>query len=83
MPYSIVITRSADKDLYKLPRYVSARIYSKLLQLRDDPKPISSIKLRNRDGYRIRVGDYRALYEIDEERKEVIVTAVGHRKDVY
>ena len=52
-------------------------------ELGDDPKPHGSIKLSGRDGRRIRVGDYRVIYEIDGDAHEVTVLDVGHRRDIY
>lgn len=51
--------------------------------LAEDPKPPGAIKLQGREGYRLRVGDYRVLYRVDDEAQEVLITRVGHRRNVY
>ena len=52
-------------------------------ELAENPRPRNSRKLRGKEGWRIRVGDYRVIYEIDDEAQEVLVLDVGHRRDVY
>lgn len=51
--------------------------------LAEDPRPPGSSKLRGREEWRIRTGDYREIYEIDDEAREVLVIDIGHRRDVY
>jgi mRNA interferase RelE/StbE len=53
------------------------------LELEHDPRPPGCKKLRGRDAWRIRIGDYRAIYEIDDGRLIVTVITVGHRREVY
>jgi mRNA interferase RelE/StbE len=62
---------------------VRQRIAVALLGLAEQPLPPGVKKLKGSDGYRIRIGDYRVLYTIDTEKKEVSVFAIGHRKEVY
>lgn len=83
MAYSIVVTDKAEKDLDDLPKDVALRIVSKLKQLAEDPLSIKSKKLTGSSFYRIRVGDYRVLYEIENEELIITVIKAGHRKDVY
>jgi mRNA interferase RelE/StbE len=54
-----------------------------MLLLENDPLPAGVIALQGRQGFRIRIGDYRVLYEIDEPAKIVTVISIGHRRDVY
>jgi mRNA interferase RelE/StbE len=54
-----------------------------MLQLEREPRPIGCIKLKDKNGYRIRIGDYRILYEIDDAVKEVSVYKIAHRKEAY
>jgi mRNA interferase RelE/StbE len=72
-----------DRDLEKLPVADQRRILEAIFTLGDAPKPYASRKLQNRDGYRLRVGKDRALYLVDEGAKEVTVTKVAHRREVY
>ena len=59
------------------------RIRLKLLALEDNPRPFGSQKLRGSDYYRIRIGNYRIIYAIDDAPREVRILDIGHRKDVY
>jgi mRNA interferase RelE/StbE len=77
------IVRDARKELARLPAPMQARIAGAILALEDDPFPHGSKKLKNRDGWRIRVGDYRVLYFADTKAKEITVGVIGHRRDVY
>ncbi len=52
-------------------------------ELAENPRPRNSRKLRGKEGWRIRIGDYRAIYEIDDEAREVLVLDIGHRRDIY
>ena len=81
--YEIRIKRSAEKDLNDLPRSAFERISEAILSLAVEPRPHDIQKLRGLDAYRIRVGDYRVLFTIDDETRVVEIVAIGHRKDVY
>ncbi len=82
--YHLRIKRSAERDLKKLPRSLFLRINQQILALRKDPRPPGVRKLqRNLEGWRIRVGNYRVLYQIDDEAQVVTVFRVRHRRDVY
>jgi len=74
-----------DRDvlvwLHKQPRNVFLTVLGAILDLVSDPLPQSSTELRDGSGRRLRVGDYRVLYRIDGD--DLIIHAVGHRKDVY
>ena len=71
------------KQLSKLPGAMATRIEDKLLELEHDPRPSGCKKLRGRDARRIRIGDYRAIYEIHDGRLVITVITVGHRREVY
>jgi mRNA interferase RelE/StbE len=58
-------------------------LYRKLLELEGDPRPPGCKKLKGRDAWRIRIGDYRAIYEINDGRLVVTVITIGHRREVY
>lgn len=81
--YTVLILPSAQKQLSKLPSAIASRIEEKLLELEQDPRPPGCKKLRGRDAWRIRIGDYRAIYEINDDRLIVTVVTIGHRREVY
>ncbi|HEC56822.1 MAG TPA: type II toxin-antitoxin system RelE/ParE family toxin [Candidatus Syntrophoarchaeum butanivorans] len=83
MTYTVYLKKSAEKELKDLPEDVHDRIVKQLLALKGDPRPRGSKKLRGREGYRIRVGDYRILYVIDESKKMVEIVSVAHRRKIY
>lgn len=75
--------RSAEKELLRLPMLEQRRIGEALLALREDPFPPGCKKLQGREGYRIRCGDYRAIYSVDKIASLLLVIAIGHRRDIY
>lgn len=82
--YNIIFKPSIEKDLRPLPKSVIARLLKQIEALRDDPLPGGSVKLAGAEQlYRIRVGDYRVVYGIDKEAKQVTIHYVRHRRDVY
>ena len=82
--YQIQVTRAASRDLRKLQRDVLGRIDRQIQALIDDPRPHGSRKLRNEDElYRVRVGDYRIIYQIRDQELIIVVVRVRHRRDVY
>lgn len=83
MADTVLLKRSAEKELDALPEKIHQKVIDKLLTLQDNPRPQNVKKLRGKVGYRIRVGDYRILYVIDESEKEAEIYSVAHRKDVY
>ena len=85
MNYQVVFTRKAAKDIRQLNRADIPRVVEKAEALGDDPRPVGSKKLSGiqEEFWRIRVEQYRIIYQIEEEVKVVNVTKVGHRKDIY
>ena len=83
MPYAVYLKRSAEKELENLPREVHQKIIKRLLTLKDNPRPPGARKLWGGERYRLRVGDYRILYTIDDALQTIEVSAVGHRREVY
>jgi mRNA interferase RelE/StbE len=83
MPYVVHLKRSAEKELDGLPREVHQRVIKRLLTLKANPRPPGAKKLGGGERYRIRVGDYRVLYTIDDALQKIEVSAVGHRREVY
>ena len=88
MAYRIELTPAAEKSLAKVAknnRVLLRKIDQVLLSLTDSPVPANSKRLVGEDPplYRVRVGDYRILYQIEDEVLVILVVHVGHRKDVY
>lgn len=83
MNYTISILRRAQKELGELPVEAYERIRDSILALAEDPRPSGCVKLTNRQGWRIRVGGYRVIYEIDDKQRIVTILVIGHRRDVY
>ena len=83
MSCQVLLKRSAEKELDALPAGVRERIAARLLALEDNPRPAGVTKLQGQEGYRLRVGDYRALYTIDDKGQSVTIYAVGHQREVY
>ena len=82
--YALEIKPSARKELEKLSDTLIVRMAPKIDGLAADPRPSGSRKLRGyKDIWRIRVGDYRVVYIVDDDRKMVSVTRIAHRRDVY
>ena len=83
MTYTIAILRHAQKELAELPSEVYTRVRDAIRKLGEEPHPPGYIKLSGREGFRIRVGNYRIIYEIDVAQRKLIVMHIGHRRDVY
>jgi mRNA interferase RelE/StbE len=83
MEYQVNLKRSAEKELDALQANRRERIVKHLLTLEENPRPAGSKKLQGQESYRLRVGDYRVLYSIDDQTKQVTIIAVGHRREVY
>ena len=83
MSHAVSILRRAQRELEDLPQDAYHRVAVALRDLVDDPRPPGCQKLGGRDAWRIRVGDYRVIYEIDDRAKTVLVVHIGHRRDVY
>lgn len=81
--YSIVIGRRAQKSIAGLPGDAGARVRAAILALGVEPRPPGCRKLTGRDEWRLRVGDFRVLYLINDPSRLVTVLAVGHRRDIY
>ncbi len=81
--YSITITKTAQKQLDKLTDSMADPIIEAIQNLSHIPRPQGCKKLKGRDGYRIRKGNYRIIYDIYDHILIIDVIAVGHRKDIY
>ena len=83
MSYTILLRPRAVRDHRRLPRDVRSRIAAALLNLEDDPRPPGCLKMADSGEWRIRVGEHRIRYLIDDAAQEVTVMRIGHRRDVY
>jgi Cytotoxic translational repressor of toxin-antitoxin stability system len=83
MAHSIEVKPSADKVIDGLAEKARVRILKAIRGLAINPRPTGCKKLKSTDLYRIRVGDYRVIYEIHDDVLVVLVIKVGHRQDVY
>ena len=82
--YSVSITKRGERDLKRLDRSVKNRIVTTILALGADPRPPGCLKVRSQEGvWRIRVGDWRVGYIIDDAELEVLVIRIGHRSEFY
>ena len=82
--YKVTPKPSVEKDLRLLPKAAIARVVNSFERLAEDPFPRQALKLEGgKQLYRLRVGDYRVLYSVNQTAKEVIIHYVRHRRDVY
>ena len=82
--YSVEVKPPARKELEALPNNVLARVVQKIEFLGDTPRPTGCKKLKGyKDQWRVRVGDWRVVYIIDDPAKLISVTRVAHRREVY
>lgn len=81
--YAVKLLPSGQRDLKDLPHSIFPRIKEALLALKQNPRPMGCIKLTQEEGYRVRVGDYRIVYSINDKVKQVFIYRVKHRKEVY
>jgi mRNA interferase RelE/StbE len=81
--YKLEVKRSAAKEIADIPKPDCQRVVARIQLLANDPRRHGSEKLSSAEKYRIRQGNYRILYEIDDSTKRVIIVKVGSRKEVY
>ena len=81
--YLVQLSRKAQKQLDKLPDSMADPILRAISALENDPRPPGSKKLKGRSGHRIRIGNYRVIYEVVDTLLIVEVITLGHRKDIY
>lgn len=82
--YQVLITRSAEKQLKKMTLQVQRKVAAVIMSLAIEPRPYGSKKLTGTvSSYRVRVGDYRIIYDIYEHEIVVSVLKIGHRRDIY
>ena len=83
MIYRLIILPSAERDIRKLPQEIQVRVTAHVTALKTNPRPRGVKKLEGSHEYRIRVGDYRVIYTIDDDIVTVTIVRVGHRRDIY
>jgi mRNA interferase RelE/StbE len=83
LSYAIEILRSARKQLERIAAEHQERVLTALEALAQAPRPDGCSKLTGREAWRIRIGDYRVVYEIDDEAKTVVIVVIAHRRDAY
>jgi mRNA interferase RelE/StbE len=83
MSYEVRLLSRAEKQLESLDSLPYQPVKKQIYSLRDNPRPASCRKLTNQPGWRVRAGDYRIVYEIDDKSQVVTVLNVGHRKEIY
>lgn len=81
--YAVYLSRKAQKQLDDLPDKVVSTLIPAITDLGGNPRPNGCKKLKGRDGYRIRIGNYRVIYEIFDSELIIDVITLGHRKDIY
>lgn len=83
MMYKVEVRNTARKQILKIPPPHFQRIKTHISDLTENPRPPDALKLKGETGYRLRVGDYRILYEVDDKRQVVVIYRIKHRRDVY
>lgn len=79
----LVVARIALKQLVKIPNPIRIKLEIEIESLAKNPFPGGYVKLAGREGYRIRVGDYRVIYHVDKREKVIVVLSAQHHKDAY
>ncbi len=83
MSYKIFILKKAQKELAKLPRKEYTKIKQLIFELSANPRPAGVKKLRNRDAWRVRHGNYRIIYEIKDNVLTITIVRIAHRREAY
>jgi mRNA interferase RelE/StbE len=81
--YSLLIKPSAVKELENLPKKERNRLAGRIQRLALEPRPAGCEKLSGEEKFRVRQGDYRVVYAVDDAKHQVLVVKIGHRKNVY
>ena len=82
MAFTVLLHPKAAKELEKIENTIKSRIIENLRELKDNPETIGK-RLKNSNFLSLRIGDYRAIYEINKTKQQIIILFVGHRKKVY
>lgn len=81
--YKLLIKPSAARELEALPLKDARRVVAKIRKLASEPCPADAEKLSGQEKYRVRQGNYRVLYSVEDAELTVVVVRIGHRRDVY
>ncbi len=81
--YQTLLQPRARKEFLDLPADLARKVHEAIQSLEEDPRPRQSIKLSGGEGYRLRVGDFRVLYEIDDPGRVVTIYRIKHRREAY
>ena len=81
--HRVEVQRSAERDLDRLSKTLFDRISARLLALAEEPRPPGAEKLAGLGAFRVRVGDYGIIYEVDDSARVVVVTRIRHRREVH
>ena len=81
--YKILIKKSAAGELAKIPRKDLEKIVRRIRDMEQNPRPFGCRKLSGKDRYRLRQGEYRMVYEVDDSRRIVDVFKIGNRREIY
>jgi mRNA interferase RelE/StbE len=82
--YSVSITNRAERDLRKLDRQIKNRVTKCILGLANDPRPAGCLKVQSEEGvWRVRVGDWRVAYTVEDTSQEILVIRIAHRSEFY
>jgi len=81
--YRLLLKKSAERELRKIPKADLQRITERIKELATIPRPSGSEKLAGQDSYRIRQGDYRIVYTVDDVHRQIEIIKIGHRREVY
>lgn len=83
MRYQVILPKSVQKELDRLSDDIANRILVRLTELETNPRPADVKKLKGRSAWRIRIGDYRVIYEIHDRVLQIVIITIGHRRDIY
>jgi mRNA interferase RelE/StbE len=83
MEWRVALVRSAEKELAQIPASLQVRIAKAIRALESNPTPPSIKRLKGREEFRLRVGDYRIPFFLSHETRTVTISAIGHRREVY
>ena len=81
--YSLVVKKSAERELRALPKADLRRVTDRIRDLAQTPRPPGHEKLSGQDHYRVRQGDYRVVYAIDDDHRVITIVKIGHRREIY
>jgi mRNA interferase RelE/StbE len=83
MSYQVNLPKIVQKQLNALPQEIKQRILKSLVQLQEEPRPVNSLQMKGGQGFRLRIGDYRVLYDIDDSKQILNLRRIGHRREIY